>query len=128
MVLKEIYGTFSKCITIQKPGNRCILYVIHCRMGSPTSPPHPSLNLSIKSERTSPDHTLSVTPPARHMVQHSPMEEPKALSHSPKEYTALEREEIQKGGFSSQHAPHRDPEEKGHQSLRQRDISNGWIR
>ncbi|XP_055074734.2 myocyte-specific enhancer factor 2B isoform X1 [Misgurnus anguillicaudatus] len=97
---------------------------------SPTSPTHPSLNLSIKSERTSPDHTLSATPPAHHMVQHSPMEEPKVMSHvPPKEYTALERDEVKKGGFSSQQGPHRDPgEEKCDHSLKQRDISNGWIR
>ncbi|KAA0712200.1 Myocyte-specific enhancer factor 2C [Triplophysa tibetana] len=95
---------------------------------SPGSPPHHSLNLNIKSERTTPDHTLSATPPGRHMVQHSPMEEPKVLSHSPKEYTALERDEMQKGGFSSQLGPHRDHEGKGDPSLKQRDISNGWIR
>ncbi|XP_067270903.1 myocyte-specific enhancer factor 2B isoform X2 [Pseudorasbora parva] len=88
---------------------------------SPSSPQHPSLNLSIKSERTSPDHMLPATPPSHHMLQHSPIEERK------EEYTALERDE--KGAYSSQPGPNRDSGEgKSNQPLKQHDISNEWIR
>ncbi|XP_067252219.1 myocyte-specific enhancer factor 2B isoform X2 [Chanodichthys erythropterus] len=93
---------------------------------SPSSPPHHSLNLSIKSERTSPEHMLSATPPSHHMLQHSPMEEPKETSE---EYTAMERDGIQKGPYSSQPGPNRDSGEgKSNQPLKQHDISNEWIR
>ncbi|XP_056112436.1 myocyte-specific enhancer factor 2B isoform X2 [Rhinichthys klamathensis goyatoka] len=93
---------------------------------SPSSPPHPSLNLSIKSERTSPDHMLSATPPSHHMLQHSPMEDPKATGE---EYTAMERSEIQKASYSSQPGPNRDSGEgKSNPPLKQHDISNEWIR
>ncbi|XP_051765300.1 myocyte-specific enhancer factor 2B isoform X2 [Ctenopharyngodon idella] len=93
---------------------------------SPSSPPHHSLNLSIKSERTSPDHMLSATTPSHHMLQHSPMEEPKETSE---EYTAMERDGIQKGAYSSQPGPNRDSGEgKSNQPLKQHDISNEWIR
>ncbi|XP_016394239.1 myocyte-specific enhancer factor 2B-like [Sinocyclocheilus rhinocerous] len=97
---------------------------------SPSSPPHPSLNLCIKSERTSPEHMLSATPPSHHMLQHSPMEEPKATSCPPsEEYSALERDEMQKSGYSGHHDPNREPGEgKSHQPLKQPDASNGWIR
>ncbi|KAG1945689.1 myocyte-specific enhancer factor 2C [Pimephales promelas] len=95
---------------------------------SPSSPPHPSLNLSIKSERTSPDHMLSATPPSHHMLQHSPMEEPKATGEE--EYTAMERRsEIQKASYSGQSGPNRDSGEgKSNPPLKQHDISNEWIR
>uniref|UniRef100_A0A8C1L212 Myocyte enhancer factor 2b n=4 Tax=Cyprinus carpio TaxID=7962 RepID=A0A8C1L212_CYPCA len=95
---------------------------------SPSSPPHPSM--IIKSERTSPEHMLSATPPSHHMLQHSPMEEPKVTSCPPsEEYTAMERDEIQKSSYSGQHGPNRDPREgKSHQPLKQPDGSNGWIR
>ncbi|KAK7126817.1 hypothetical protein R3I94_018110 [Phoxinus phoxinus] len=90
---------------------------------SPSSPPHHSLNLSIKSERTSPDHMISATPPSHHMLQHSPMEEPK------EEYTVMERAEIQKASYSSQPGPNRDSGEgKSNPPLKQHDISNEWIR
>ncbi|XP_048021228.1 myocyte-specific enhancer factor 2B isoform X2 [Megalobrama amblycephala] len=93
---------------------------------SPSSPPHHSLNLSIKSERTSPEHMLSATSPSHHMLQHSPMEEPKETSE---EYTAMERDGIQKGPYSSQPGPNRDSGEgKSNQPLKQHDISNEWIR
>ncbi|XP_077082537.1 myocyte-specific enhancer factor 2B isoform X2 [Siphateles boraxobius] len=93
---------------------------------SPSSPPHPSLNKSIKSERTSPDHMLSATPPSHHMLQHSPMEEPKARGE---EYTAMERGEIQKASYSSQTGPNRDSGEgKSNPPLKQHDVSNEWIR
>ncbi|XP_073700821.1 myocyte-specific enhancer factor 2B [Garra rufa] len=98
---------------------------------SPSSPPHPSLNLSIKSERASPEHMLSASPPSHHMLQHSPMEEPKATSCPPsEEYTVMERDEIQKSGYSGQHGQNREPggEGKSHQPLKQPDVSNGWIR
>ncbi|KAL0160316.1 hypothetical protein M9458_044041, partial [Cirrhinus mrigala] len=90
---------------------------------SPSSPPHPSLNLSIKSERASPEHMLSATSPSHHMLQHSPMEEPKATSCPPsEEYTAMERDEIQKSGYSGQHGPNREPGEgKSHQPLKHPD-------
>lgn len=93
---------------------------------SPSSPPHPSLNLSIKSERTSPDHMLSATPPSHHMLQHSPMEEPKARGE---EYSAMEGGEIQKASYSSRPGPNRDSGEgKSNPPLKQHDISNEWIR
>ncbi|CAM4656677.1 unnamed protein product [Leuciscus chuanchicus] len=93
---------------------------------SPSSPPHPSLNLSIKSERASPDHMLSATPPSHHMLQHSPMGEPKATGE---EYTAMDRGEIQKASYSSQPGPNRDSGEgKSNPPLKQHDISNEWIR
>ncbi|ROL40848.1 Myocyte-specific enhancer factor 2B [Anabarilius grahami] len=93
---------------------------------SPSSPPHHSLNLSIKSERTSPEHMLSASPPSHHMLQHSPMEEPKETSE---EYTAMERDGIPKGPYSTQPGPNRDSGEgKSNQPLKQHDISNEWIR
>ncbi|XP_043079081.1 myocyte-specific enhancer factor 2B isoform X2 [Puntigrus tetrazona] len=102
-------------------------YLSQC--SSPSSPPHPSLNLSIKSERTSPEHMLSATPPSRHMLQHSPMEEPKAPGCPPsEEYSAVERDEAQKS-YSGQHGPNRETGEgKNPQPLKQADGSNGWIR
>ncbi|XP_058616924.1 myocyte-specific enhancer factor 2B isoform X2 [Onychostoma macrolepis] len=97
---------------------------------SPSPPPHPTLNMTIKSERSSPEHMLSATPPSHHMLQHSPIEEPKATSCPPtEEYSAMERDEIEKSGYSGQHGPNREPGEgKSHQPPKQPDVSNGWIR
>ncbi|XP_051551420.1 myocyte-specific enhancer factor 2B-like isoform X1 [Myxocyprinus asiaticus] len=85
-----------------------------------SSPPHPSLNLTIKSERTSPEHTHSAMSPGHHMVQHSPIEEAKVMRRTPsEEYTAMK----------SQRGPNRGPgEEKRNEPLKQPEISNGWIR
>ncbi|XP_056304393.1 myocyte-specific enhancer factor 2B isoform X1 [Danio aesculapii] len=98
---------------------------------SPSSPSHPSLNLSIKSERTSPVHMISPTPPSHHMMQHSPIAEPKSSSCPPSdEYADLQRDEAQKTSFSAQQqGPNRDPAEtKSSPNPKQQDISNGWIR
>ncbi|XP_051980436.1 myocyte-specific enhancer factor 2B isoform X1 [Xyrauchen texanus] len=98
-------------------GGNCS-YTSQC--SSTSSPPHRSRNMTIKSERTSPEHMLSASPPGHHIVQHSPMEEPKVTNlTTAEEYTAMER----------QHGPPGDPgEEKSNQPLKQTRISNGWIR
>lgn len=95
---------------------------------TPTTPPHPSLNLSIKSERSSPEHICSPTsPPVRHLRQHSPMSTSDSAHHTPQEpYPANEREDFPKGGvpYLAQHGA----EEKGGLPLRQLEISDGWQR
>ncbi|CDQ85946.1 unnamed protein product [Oncorhynchus mykiss] len=95
---------------------------------TPTPPPHPSLNLSIKSERCSPEHICSPTsPPVRHLRQHSPMSTSNSAHHTPQEpYPANEREDFPKGGvpYPAQHGA----EEKGGLPLRQLEISDGWQR
>ncbi|XP_076880319.1 myocyte-specific enhancer factor 2B [Brachyhypopomus gauderio] len=72
---------------------------------SPSTPLHSSLNLSIKSERTSPDHIRSpATPPARHTALHSPMGGPDFTNRPPPEpYMAMDREDVQKGGYTAPH-------------------------
>ncbi|KAJ7993094.1 hypothetical protein DPEC_G00268860 [Dallia pectoralis] len=95
---------------------------------TPTSPLHPSLNLSIKSERASPEHICSpTTPPLHHLRQHSPMSGPNSAHHTPQEpFPANEREEYPKGSvpYSAQHGG----EEKGGPPLRQLEIGDGWQR
>ncbi|CAB1324445.1 unnamed protein product [Coregonus sp. 'balchen'] len=95
---------------------------------TPTPPPHPSINLSIKSERSSPEHICSPTsPPLHHLRQHSPMSTPNSARHTPHEpYPANEREGFPKGGvpYPAQHGA----EEKGGLPLRQLEISDGWQR
>ncbi|XP_029987656.1 myocyte-specific enhancer factor 2B [Sphaeramia orbicularis] len=87
---------------------------------SSTSPHLPSLNLSIKSERSSPEHMSSPTsPPLHHLRQHSPMSNPDAARHSPPETrSANEAKEFPKAGYPQ------DEEEP----LRQLEISDGWQR
>lgn len=51
---------------------------------SSTSPHLPSLNLSIKSERTSPEHMSSAaSPPLLHLKERSPMSDPDSSRPSP---------------------------------------------
>ncbi|CAJ1060239.1 myocyte-specific enhancer factor 2B [Xyrichtys novacula] len=90
---------------------------------SSTSPHLPSLNLSIKSERSSPEHMSSPTsPPLHHLRQHSPMSNPDSARHSPPDgCPANETKEFPKAGYPQ------DAEEGG-QPLRQLEISDGWQR
>ncbi|XP_029905336.1 myocyte-specific enhancer factor 2B [Myripristis murdjan] len=93
------------------------------------SPHLPSLNLSIKSERSSPEHMSSPTsPPLHHLRQHSPMSNPDSACHTPPEpYPANERKEFPKAGYPPL-AQQLGDEEKGGQPLRQLEISDGWQR
>ncbi|XP_046883565.1 myocyte-specific enhancer factor 2B [Hypomesus transpacificus] len=94
---------------------------------TPTPPPHPSLNLTIKSERASPEHICSpASPPRHHLTQRSPMSNPDSTHHSPLEpYPANELEDFSKGGYPpAQHTV----EAKGGLPLRQLEISDGWQR
>ncbi|KAK6320389.1 hypothetical protein J4Q44_G00094960 [Coregonus suidteri] len=95
---------------------------------TPTPPPHSSLNLSIKSERASPEHICSPTsPPLHHLRQHSPVSTPDSACHTLQEpYPANEREEFPKGGFP--YPAEQGAEEKGGLPLRQLEISDGWQR
>ncbi|XP_017556732.1 myocyte-specific enhancer factor 2B isoform X1 [Pygocentrus nattereri] len=88
---------------------------------SPSSPPHSSLNLSIKSERPSPEHIRSpATPPSLQILQHSPMGDRDA---HPEPYTAVDREDFQKGSYTAQpRTSHSSAEEK------QLDMSDAWQR
>ncbi|XP_062306230.1 myocyte-specific enhancer factor 2B [Osmerus eperlanus] len=94
---------------------------------TPTPPPHPSLNLTIKSERASPEHICSpASPPRHHLRQHSPMSNSDSTHHSPLEpYTANELEDFSKGGYPP---AHHTLEAKGGLPLRQLEISDGWQR
>ncbi|XP_035508562.1 myocyte-specific enhancer factor 2B [Morone saxatilis] len=91
---------------------------------SSTSPHLPSLNLSIKSERSSPEHMSSPTsPPLHHLRQHSPMSNPESARHTPPEARPTnETKEFPKSGYPQ------DEEEGGQQPLRQLEISDGWQR
>uniref|UniRef100_A0A8B9JYW5 Myocyte enhancer factor 2b n=1 Tax=Astyanax mexicanus TaxID=7994 RepID=A0A8B9JYW5_ASTMX len=88
---------------------------------SPSSPPHSSLNLSIKSERPSPEHIRSpATPPNHQIPQHSPMGERDA----PREpYPAVGREDFQKGGYPDQPSTTRGSAEE-----RRLDMNDAWQR
>lgn len=89
-----------------------------------STPPHlPSLNLSIKSERSSPERMSSpASPPLHHLRQHSPMSNPDSTRHTPPEpCTANETKELPKAGYLQD-------EEEGGQPLRQLVISDGWQR
>ncbi|KAE8294344.1 Myocyte-specific enhancer factor 2C [Larimichthys crocea] len=90
---------------------------------SSTSPHLPSLNLSIKSERSSPEHMSSPTsPPLHHLRQHSPMSNPDSARHTPPEgRPANDTKEFPKTGYPQD-------EEEGGQPLRQLAISDGWQR
>ncbi|XP_034557901.1 myocyte-specific enhancer factor 2B [Notolabrus celidotus] len=90
---------------------------------SSSSPHLPSLNLSIKSERSSPEHMSSPTsPPMHHLGQHSPMSNPDSARHTPPEgCPANETKEFPKAGYPQD-------EEEGGQPLRQLEISDGWQR
>lgn len=88
---------------------------------SSTSPHLPSL--SIKSERSSPEHMSSPTSPSvHHLRQHSPMSNPDSARHTPPEAcSANETKEFPKGGYPQD-------EVEGGQPLRQLEISDGWQR
>ncbi|XP_068175423.1 myocyte-specific enhancer factor 2B [Antennarius striatus] len=68
---------------------------------SPHSPHLFSLNLSIKSERSSPEHMpLSTSPPQHHLRQPSPMSNPDSARHTPLEAPpANEPEEFAEAGY-----------------------------
>ncbi|KAL1023051.1 hypothetical protein UPYG_G00035840 [Umbra pygmaea] len=95
---------------------------------TPTPPPHHSLNLSIKSERASPEHICSpASSPLHHMRQRSPMSPTDSAHHTPQQpYPANERDEYPKGGvhYPAQHGGG----DKSGLPLRQLDISDGWQR
>ncbi|XP_076009527.1 myocyte-specific enhancer factor 2B [Genypterus blacodes] len=90
---------------------------------SSSSPHLPSLNLSIKSERSSPEHMSSPSsPPLHHLRQHSPIGNPESARPSPPEACpANEAKEFPKAGYPQD-------EEKGGPPLRQLEISDGWQR
>ncbi|CAI5639878.1 unnamed protein product [Oreochromis niloticus] len=90
---------------------------------TPTSPHLPSLNLSIKSERSSPEHMASPTsPPLHHLRQHSPMSNPDSARHTPPDtHPANGTKEFAKTSYPQD-------QEEGGQSLRQLEMSDGWQR
>ncbi|XP_028259931.1 myocyte-specific enhancer factor 2B [Parambassis ranga] len=90
---------------------------------SSPSPHQPSLNLSIKSERSSPELMSSPTsPPLHHLRQHSPISNPDSAHHSPLETrSANGTKEFPKSGF-----PH--DREEGGQPVRQLEMSDSWQR
>uniref|UniRef100_A0A665T356 Myocyte-specific enhancer factor 2B-like n=1 Tax=Echeneis naucrates TaxID=173247 RepID=A0A665T356_ECHNA len=90
---------------------------------SSTSPQLPSLNLSIKSERSSPEHMSSPTsPPLHHLRQHSPMNNLDSACHTPPEIRpAGETKEFPKSGYVQD-------EKEGGQQLSQLEMSDGWQR
>ncbi|KAL4658912.1 myocyte-specific enhancer factor 2B [Arapaima gigas] len=98
---------------------------------SPTPPMNPSLNLSIKSERVSPEHPSSpATPPIHHIGHQSPMTNPEGAGRSrPEPYASREREDVQKGSYPSQHstAP-TPPVDKGGVPIRELEVMDGWQR
>uniref|UniRef100_A0A3B5LWH4 Uncharacterized protein n=1 Tax=Xiphophorus couchianus TaxID=32473 RepID=A0A3B5LWH4_9TELE len=82
-----------------------------------------SLNLSIKSERSSPDHMCSPSSPRlHHLRQHSPTGNADVARHSPPEaHPANRTKEFPKAGYPQ------DGEERG-QPVRQLEMSDGWQR
>ncbi|XP_026200997.1 myocyte-specific enhancer factor 2B [Anabas testudineus] len=88
----------------------------------PSTSPH-LLSLSIKSERSSPEHMSSPTsPPLHHLRQHSPISNPDSARHTPPEtHPANERKEFPKAGYPQ------EEEERG-QQLRQLEMSDSWQR
>ncbi|KAM4548023.1 myocyte-specific enhancer factor 2B isoform 1-T1 [Odontesthes bonariensis] len=95
----------------------------HSQSCSSNSPHLPSLNLSIKSERSSPEHMSSPTsPPLHHLRQHSPMSNPDSAHRTPQEIqSANGTKEFPKANYPQD-------EEEGGQSLRQLQMSDGWQR
>ncbi|KAF7203439.1 myocyte-specific enhancer factor 2B [Nothobranchius furzeri] len=82
----------------------------------------PSFNLSIKSERSSPDHMSSPTSPPLHHLnrQRSPTSNTDAACHTPPEsHPANQTKEFHKTSYLQ------DAEERG---LRQLEMSDGWQR
>ncbi|XP_066504133.1 myocyte-specific enhancer factor 2B isoform X2 [Hoplias malabaricus] len=79
---------------------------------SPSSPAHSSLNLSIKSERQSPEHICSPSTPP----QHSPVRDHQEPLEA---YNGMDQEDFQKGGYA---APSSTVEDK------QLGVSDVWQR
>ncbi|XP_028856958.1 myocyte-specific enhancer factor 2B [Denticeps clupeoides] len=100
------------------------------QLSTPTSPVHGSLNLSIKSERASPEHVSSpITPPAHHMAQHSPPSNPEVTSHAHQQpYNAMDRDDFQKESFSAQRREPRVLAEVKEPPHRQTEIGDVWQR
>nr|XP_015220754.1 PREDICTED: myocyte-specific enhancer factor 2B [Lepisosteus oculatus] len=139
---------FSHSVTLQRgaisPWQQEPHHVAHSSLGmsssgcsfsahtsAPTPPPHPSLNLSIKSERVSPVHTCSsATPPLQHVAQHSPISNPDSTGHAPQDpYATNEREDYQKGGYISPQVLCRaHPEDKQGPPSRRSEIAENWQR
>ncbi|XP_064187839.1 myocyte-specific enhancer factor 2B [Anguilla rostrata] len=95
------------------------------------SPAHSSLNLSIKSERLSPEHTCSpTTPPLHHMMHHSPISSAHSVGSIAQEpYAANEREGFHKGTYPAQHnAAKAQSEDKTRPLTRRLEIEEGWPR
>ncbi|KAG5850726.1 hypothetical protein ANANG_G00085500 [Anguilla anguilla] len=95
------------------------------------SPAHSSLNLSIKSERLSPEHTCSpATPPLHHMMHHSPISSAHSVGSIAQEpYAANEREGFHKGTYPAQHnAAKAQSEDKTRPLTRRLEIEEGWPR
>ncbi|XP_029110857.1 myocyte-specific enhancer factor 2B isoform X2 [Scleropages formosus] len=100
---------------------------------SPAPPAHPSLNLSIKSERVSPEHPGSpATPPPHRIGRQSPAGNPETAGRGrgrPEPYAARDGEEMQKGSYPSQHGTAQAPsEDKAGIPIRQLEIVDGWQR
>ncbi|KAJ8374575.1 hypothetical protein SKAU_G00051550 [Synaphobranchus kaupii] len=98
----------------------------------PTPPPQSSLNLSIKSERVSPEHTCSpTTPPLHHMMRHSPIGGADSMGQIAQDpYAANDREGFQKGTYPPQHnAAKAHLEDKTRLlSRRSAETAEGWQR
>ncbi|KAM9848569.1 myocyte-specific enhancer factor 2B [Aulostomus maculatus] len=100
---------------------------------SSTSPHLSSLNLNIKSERSSPEHMCSPAspppplpppphPPPHQIRQHSPISNPDSASHTPPESCPTNHtKEFPKTGYPQE-------EEDGGPQLRQLEMSEGWQR
>ncbi|XP_075895750.1 myocyte-specific enhancer factor 2B isoform X2 [Nelusetta ayraudi] len=88
-----------------------------CSFPTSTSPHLPSLNLSIKSERSSPELMASpTTPPLHHLRQHSPMSNPDAARRTPPDACPPnEAKEFSKAGYPAGDGP-------------QLEMSDGWQR
>ncbi|XP_048859511.1 myocyte-specific enhancer factor 2B-like [Brienomyrus brachyistius] len=106
-----------------------------CSLPVPSSAPPPhlrsSLNLSIKSERASPEHSGSPATPPLHRVEHqSPISNHEEAGHAhPEAYPIMEREDVPKGGYLCQHGSARPTaEDKGGMPIRQLEIVDGWQR
>ncbi|XP_036409765.1 myocyte-specific enhancer factor 2B-like [Megalops cyprinoides] len=102
------------------------------RMSATTPPPHPFLNINIKSERASPEYTCPpATPPLRHMGRRSPIRNPDLTNHSdpPEPYPANEREGLRKEIYTSPRGVTRAlVEEEGRLPISQSEITEGWQR
>ncbi|XP_030640063.1 myocyte-specific enhancer factor 2B [Chanos chanos] len=93
------------------------------------SPPGSSLNLSIKSERMSPDQNCSpATPSAHHGAQPSPMGEADLANRPPPEAFPIERDGYHKSSYPGQHGSGRGMAEDRGVCDRQAETEEGWQR